>query len=130
MIASFSWLCELFSVVEIFLSEQTNTGSGCGKPIVAIFNRWIFQLKESISVQFNSNLCTVYFFCGSTSGFAFNTFCILYTLVCFNAIASVQPSCFYSRAHLAFNTVNYLFRSTRSVFVQQFIAQRLNERNW
>ena len=110
------------------------------------------------------NLCSIYFFFGSTSDFAFstsisfnaiyfrstiyitvvdhyclvpldlvrsreagtqllvfNTFCIQYILVSFNAIASVLFN-FKTR----FCVQQFLFRSTRFTFVQRFIAQRLS----
>ena len=53
-------------------------------------------------------------FFGSTSDFAFNAFCIQYTLVSFNAIASAQLVClffFFGQEHIVRSTLDISFNA-------------------
>ena len=95
-----------------------------GKPIVAIFNKIIFQFKESILVQFNPiNLRSIDFIFGSTSNFVFKHF--LHSI----HFSNLQCDCFGSTFCFNFKSTisvqHFLFRSTLFIFVQWFIVQRL-----
>ena len=64
------------------------------------------------------NLCSIYFFFGSTSDFALNTFCSQYILVSFNAIASVQLFLFKFQEHILRSTI---FISFSAIYLRSTI---------